>query len=530
MCCSARTTSWRSGRGRSWRCGTRRRRLRSGRWRSPPTRGRRADDGGSAPRSRRPARALRGPERLSSRLGGRAAGYMLARRLDREAEYPGRQERGGAMESELSRRTFIQQVGTTLAATPLMFSKTYAASDVVNLAVVGTGGRGTSLLKRLAEVGGARVVAVCDLDPERLNKAAHLVEQRHPVQSYADHRKLLENKDINAVIVATPDHWHTPIALSALLAGKDVYVEKPCSHNIQEANLLVKCAREHNRCVQHGTQRRSSAVDMAGVRALQEGLIGDVYVAKAINHQLRGKIGKAPAEAAPAGVNYDLWLGAAPLRAFTRNRWHYNWHWFWEYGGGDFVNDGIHQLDVAVWGLGLDLQYPQEVVTSGGQLWYDDDHETPDTQTVIYAYPGKQIVYEMRLWTDYKLEGHDNGTIFYGTKGKMEIGRGGAVATTLDGKVTAIRPADYGIQAEDILTNFVAAVRQGDPLKLNSPIDRGAVSTNLCHLGSIGVRCGGIKLAYDPKTATISSAAEANRANALIVREYRKGYELPYSS
>lgn len=435
------------------------------------------------------------------------------------------------MDSDVSRRTFIQHVGATLAAAPLMVSRSrgQAPADIVNIGVIGTGSRGTSLLESLAEAKGARVVALCDLDPERLQKAARMVETQNAVTTHDDYRKLLDSKELDAVFVATPDHWHTPLALAAILAGKDVYVEKPCSHNIHEANLLVKCAREHQRCVQHGTQRRSSAVDIAGVRAIQEGLVGEVFVAKAINHQLREKIGKAPEEPPPAGVNYDMWLGAAPKRPFTQNRWHYNWHWFWEYGGGDLVNDGIHQLDQAVWGLGLDLQYPEAVVSSGGQLWYDDDHETPDTQTIVFEYPGKQIMYEMRLWTDYKMEGHDNGTIFYGTKGKMEIGRKGAFATTVEGKVIEVRPEDYGIQAEDSVNNFITAVRQGDPSLLNSPIERGAVSTNLCHLGNIGVRCGGIKLAYDPETEAITSESHHAQANQLIRREYRKGYELPYT-
>lgn len=191
-------------------------------------------------------------------------------------------------------------------------------------------------------------------------------------------------------------------------------------------------------------------------------------------------------------------------------------------------NDGVHQLDEAVWGMGLDLQYPDAIVTSGGQLWYDDDHETPDTQTVIFEYKGKQVIYEMRLWTPYKMEGHDNGTVFYGTKGKMEIGRKGAIAT-VDGKTIDVKPEDYGIQTEEIFANFITAVRNDDPSLLNNPIEVGAVTTNLCHLGNIGVRCGGIKLAYDPESEKISKASENLRqANGLIKRDYRKGYELVY--
>lgn len=432
--------------------------------------------------------------------------------------------------TESSRRRFLQTTGAALAAGPFILSRAHGQSsnEIVNHAVIGTGGQGSQHVKRFNAVKNCRVIAVCDLDPERLDKAASSLQDAS-VKKYADFRKLLENKDVDSVSVATADHWHVPVALAAILAGKHVYVEKPCSHNIHEANLLAKCAREHKKCVQHGTQRRSSAEDMAGVRALKEGLIGDVYAAKAINHQLREKIGKAREEAPPPGVDYDMWLGAAPKVPFTKNRWHYNWHWFWDYGGGDLVNDGVHQLDEAVWGMGLDGQYPEAVVTSGGQLWYDDDHETPDTQTIIYEYPGRQIIYEMRLWTDYPMEGHDNGTVFYGTQGKMEIGRKGAIATVGD-KVIDVKPEDYGIVAEEIMPNFITAVRSDDPSLLNNPIELGAVTTNLCHLGNIGVRCGGIKLTYDPKTESITRASENKaKANSLIRREYRKGYELPYN-
>lgn len=432
--------------------------------------------------------------------------------------------------SALSRRKFIQKTGTALATGPWLFSRARgrSANEIVNVAVIGTGGRGQGLIKNFSAARNSRLVALCDLDPERLAKAAGAAGGS--VKQYGDYRRLLQDREVDAIVIAATDHWHAPLALAAILAGKHVYVEKPCSHNIQETNLLMKCARAHKKCVQHGTQRRSSARDMAGVRALQEGLIGEVFVAKAINHQLREKIGKAAEEPPPPGVDYDLWLGPAPKRPFTRNRWHYNWHWFWDYGGGDLPNDGIHQLDVAIWGMGLDLQYPEAILASGAQLWYDDDHETPDTQTVVYEYPGKQIIYEMRLWTDYTLEGHDNGTVFYGTKGRMEIGRKGAIVTTAEGKTFEAKPEDYGIQAEDIANNFITAVRHDDPSKLNSPIERGAVSTNLCHLGNIGVRCGGIKLAYDPQTETIVRASDKKiQANALIRREYRKGYELAYT-
>lgn len=224
----------------------------------------------------------------------------------------------------------------------------------------------------------------------------------------------------------------------------------------------------------------------------------------------------------PAGVNYDLWLGPAPKHPFTRNHWHYKWHWFWDYGGGDLVNDGIHHIDLAVWGLGKDQQYPRQVVASGTQLWYDDDHETPDTQNIVYLYPDVQIIYEMRLWTPYPLEGKTNGTVFYGTKGWLQ----GSTAT-IDGKQISIRAGDYGIASAGNVANFINAVRHNDPSLLNAPIDVTATVSNLCNLGNIGTRLGNMTLTYDETARKISQCrGELAAANAMLIKEYRHPYAL----
>jgi len=226
------------------------------------------------------------------------------------------------------------------------------------------------------------------------------------------------------------------------------------------------------------------------------------------------------------GVNYDLWLGPAPKVRFTKNRWHYKCHWFWDYGGGDLVNDGIHHLDLAIWGMGVDKKYPTDIVTSGGQLWYDDDHETPDTQTIIYVYPKVQIIYEMRLWTPYDMGGYGNATVFYGTEGYME----GSTAVRGDEKIE-VKPQDYGIEpVEDIRENFITAVRNDDPSMLNSPIDIGAVSVIMCNLGNIGTRLGNASLTYDPAARKITKCSrDINKANAMLTRQYRKPYTLAYT-
>ena len=387
-------------------------------------------------------------------------------------------------------------------------------------AVIGTGGMGQNHLKSFGSVGGCTIAAVCDVDPERRQKVAGWLEGKFEAKIYTDFRELLADGSIDTVSVATPDHWHTPVALHALLAGKHVYVEKPCSHNIHEALLLDKLASETGLCVQHGTQHRSGAGPRAAVAFMRGGGLGKVRMAKAINHQLRQVIGRAAETEVPEGVDYDLWLGPAPAHAFTKNRWHYHWHWFWDYGTGDAGNDGVHQLDVMRWGMGVDL--PDRVTSVGAQLLYDDDHETPDTQTVIYEYGDVHLMYEMRLWTNYKLEGHDNAVVFYGDKGTMEVDRFGCHLTLIGEERKQVGD---GVDLDENVRNFLACARAGTPGQLNAPIHEGAKSTVLAHLANVGTRVGR-PLQLD---GALAGAANDPEATALFTREYRQGYELPYS-
>jgi len=437
---------------------------------------------------------------------------------------------GESIMSHWTRRKFMKAAGASLAASAVPFFASKAggasANETVNVAVAGVGGRGSGHAGSFASMANSRLVAICDVDPKRLEKTAKNVSEHGQVKTYTDVRRMLEDKDIDAVSIATCDHWHTPIALAAIMSGKHVYVEKPSSHTVHEANLLMEAAKKYNKCVQHGTQRRSSSGLIATAKALREGIIGDVYMAKAINHQRRRKIGRAEPTDPPEGVNYDLWLGPAPKVPFTKNRWHYKWHWFWDYGGGDLVNDGIHHLDLAVWGMGMDKQYPTEIVTSGGQLWYDDDHETPDTQTIVYVYPKVQIMYEMRLWTPYDMGGHGNATVFYGTEGWLE----GTTAHKGKEKIK-VRAEDYGVEpVEGIMENFITAVRNDAPSMLTSPIEVGAVSSILCSLGNIGTRLGNATLTYDGKSRKITKCSKnLNKANAMLTKEYRRPYTLAYT-
>jgi predicted dehydrogenase len=426
--------------------------------------------------------------------------------------------------SQIARRDFIKSASAGIGSFPLIASTAWgrtSPNEMISHAVIGTGGQGGGHCRRFSKVPGCELVAVCDVDPQRLDEKVKGLPNESRIKKYTDFRKLLEDKSIDTVSIATPDHWHTPVALWALLAGKHVYVEKPSSHNVRETNLLVKTARQQKKCVQHGTQRRSDGSCIEGMRQLRAGIIGKVYMVKAINHQHRKPIGRAPVQDPPPGVDYDVWLGPAPKVPFTKNRWHYNWHWFWDYGGGDTVNDGVHQIDVAVWALGD--RYPDRIVVSGGQFYYDDDHETPDTQTAIFEYQDAQIIYEMRLWTPYDLEGHDNGNVAYGTDGKMDFGRAGVVVTRGKEQIKIQSPEPV----EEIIANFLTAVRQNNPAKLNSPIERGAVCVNLCNLANIGTRLGAAALQYDPVKEDIKCPGFEAKARALLGREYRKGYELP---
>lgn len=410
-------------------------------------------------------------------------------------------------------------------ALALPFSRARGANDSIGVAVVGMNGRGRALSGSFHDVAGVRVVALCDVDGNVLDREVKKLKDRgENVNTYTDYRRMLEDKSIDAVAVATPDHWHVPVAAFCVIAGKDVYVEKPLSHTISEGRLLVNMARKYGRIVQHGTQSRSAKGLMDAIEYLRSGELGKIRMAKAINSQLRPPISRVPDSETPANVNYDLWLGPAPKRPFNRNRFHYNWHWFWDYGTGDTGNDGIHQIDIARWGLGVEL--PKAVSCSGGQLFYDDDHQTPDTQIATFEYDQVYLMYEMRLWTPYEHEGHDNGNIFYGDNGKMSIGRKGWQVTFKDGS----QGPGGGRGDDSHAENFIKAVRSRKVSDLNADVEAGHHSAILCHLANIAMRVGQ-RLKFDSKQERFVDSAEARlpaaKANAYLTKKYREGYELP---
>ena len=414
-----------------------------------------------------------------------------------------------------NRRTFIKSSVSVGALSALSYSRVLGANDQINVAVIGVRGRGRSHIKNFDSIDGVNIAAICDVDNNVLENVAAKFEK--PVKKYCDFRKLLAQKDIDVISIASPDHWHAPLAAFSIIAGKHVYVEKPVSHTLQEGRYLAALAKREQKIVQHGTQARSLSSFQNAVKYLQSGKLGTIRMAKAINHQLRGPIGHEPDAPVPDGVDYDLWLGPAPKRPFSKNRFHYNWHWFWDYGSGDMGNDGIHQIDMARWGLGVG--FPKTVICSGGQLYYDDDHETPDTQTAIFEYENASIIYEMRLWTDYKMEGHDNGNIFYGDEGTMSVGRRGWSVTFKDGTAGPSEPKG----SDEHFQNFINAVKKNDPELLNANLEDAHISASLCHMGNISM-LEKQRLQFDAKKERFENSPEAN---GMLSKEYRKGFELP---
>jgi predicted dehydrogenase len=423
----------------------------------------------------------------------------------------------------LSRRSWIQSAaaGGLAAVSAASYARAAGANRRVRVATIGLGGRGRGHIRDWQELPDVEVGGVCDVDPAQI-EATHKLHGG--LKSFTDLRAVLDDKSIDAVYIATPDHWHTPAALLALEAGKHVYVEKPCSHNLREGQALVDAARKHRLCVQHGTQSRSSPFLTDAVRLLREGLIGDVLVAKAWNVQRRRDIGRAKPSAPPAGVDYDTWVGPAPETPFQSNRFHHDWRWWYQFGTGDMGNDGVHDLDVARWGLGVSTP-PTTIMSIGGKCFYDDDQQFPDTQTAVFEFAGdgpnggkRQLIFEMRLWTRVSPFNSDNCCEFHGTKGTMVLGKAGKIQVW-DGDKRLIPaeqlPQPTKLSTVDHMRNFVDAVRDGAPL--NAEIEIGFQSSALAHLGTIAARLGR-SLKFDPAKREITGDAEANK---LLGREYR---------
>lgn len=422
----------------------------------------------------------------------------------------------------LSRRKFIRDTALLGASpavwtAPLVGGGSMTPKDRILLGMIGVNGRGNDLASTFAGLPGAEVAVVCDVDERAMRKASLTVEKKtgRAPQSVGDIRKLLENPDIDAVVVATPDHWHAPAAILACAAGKHVYVEKPVCHSPHEGELLIAAARKHARVVQVGTQRRSMPGVLEAIEKIRSGVLGRALLARGWYNNGRKTIGHGRRGPVPAWLNYELWQGPAPERPFRDNLVHYNWHWFWHWGTGELGNNGIHSLDVCRWGLGVD--YPQRVTSGGGKYRWDDDQETPDTHVATFDFGDRSITWEGRSWSKRGFEDSDFGIAFYGEKGSMVIEGGNYRLYDTDNRL--LEKVTGSSSDMPHLQNFLDAVRSG--ARPHADIEEGYKSTLLCHLGNIAYRTGRT-LHCDARNGHIRNDREAM---ALWSREYRKGWE-----
>jgi predicted dehydrogenase len=385
---------------------------------------------------------------------------------------------------------------------------------------------GTHHLRLLAARRDVEVAYVCDVDRKRLAEGASVVASgsgKAP-KAVTDLREALDDRGVDAVWIATPDHWHAPAAILALDAGKHVYVEKLCCHNIREGRLMADAVARSGKHLQVGTQSRSTACVQDAIARIRGGAIGEVLVAKAWNSQRRGSIGTTKPSSPPPQLDFDLWVGPAPLVSYRSNLLPGVWRWWHDFGCGDIGNDGVHDIDVACWGLGV-ASHPSRVACLGGKSFFDDDQQFPDTQYAIFEYPeaagpgkAKQLIFEQRIWSPYVQEGYENGAAFYGTEGMLIVGH--SVGWSLYGprnKKVAERKGSADLAAHQ--QNFLDCVR-GDRNQPNADVMAGHCAATLVHLANIGARVGRV-LHFDPRTEQITGDPAAQ---ALVTRRYREGH------
>ena len=445
----------------------------------------------------------------------------------------------------IKRRDFVTRsagvLATTSAATRIGHGFSILQgrpNDTIRVAVVGVRGQGNSHIREYLRMENVEIAALCDIDNSVMARRADEIEKasgKRP-KGYVDLRKLLEDKSIDAISVATPNHWHSLMGIWACQAGKDVYLEKPCSHTFWEGRKVVEAARKYNRIVQHGTNSRGSVALREAMQKLEEGVIGDVYMARGLCFKWRDTIGRKEDAPVPEGVDYDLWLGPAPQRAFNPNRFHYNWHWNWDYGNGDIGNQGIHEMDIARWGLGVTL--PTKVMSMGGHYMFDDDQKTPNTQIAALEYDRKgkkvMLVFEVRHWMTNNEAGIGQrrdanglvtdsnciGNVFYGSEGYMAIDGYTSYKTYLGKKQ---EPGPSRREGGSTWVNFIQAVRSRKREDLVADIEEGHLSSAAMHLANISYLTGR-SIDFDPVKEQIRNDAAAN---AMLRRTYRAPFVVP---
>ena len=437
-----------------------------------------------------------------------------------------------------SRRKFMKN--TTFGSLGITFSsatfsaKSYSriigANDRIRFAIIGLNGRGKALLNATASADNTAISCLCDVDnrvfADSVKIAKDITGETPNVMD--DVRRVMEQGNVDAVAIAAPDHWHTPMAILAAQAGKHVYVEKPASHNPQEGEWLIDVQQKTGKVIQLGTQQRSAPTSIEAIHEIHHGIIGEVYLGKAWYSNRRGSIGTGQKVPVPDWLNWDLWQGPAPRRDYQDIWVHYNWHWFWEWGTGEVNNNGLHELDICRWAL--DVDYPVKVTSAGGRFHFDDDWEFYDTQIVSYEFPGnKMMSWEGKSCNPFQFFDRGRGSTIHGTKGTALIDRNGYCIYDMDGKV--IRKAEEAETSATLNTvgagglddfhmaNFLNAIRRGE--NLNAPIQQGVISTTICHLGNIAQKTGRM-LNIDAANGKIMGDGAAMQ---MWGRDYESGWE-----
>lgn len=441
---------------------------------------------------------------------------------------------------EKSRRVFLKNIsqGSAIVAvgglSQVFGAKSYnriiGANDRIHMAIIGCNSRGAALAGIFAKQENTEVNFICDVDEKARQKGMDAVVKAGKAMPRGenDFRKTIENKELDAVYIATPDHWHAPATIICCAAGKHVYVEKPLSHNPREGELAIAAARKYNRVVQMGSQRRSWDLLTEGINALHAGVIGKIHLVKTWYTNQRKPIGVGNLAAVPAGLDYDLWQGPAPRRPYKDNLIHYNWHWFWHWGTGEALNNGTHEMDVARWGLQAD--YPLSVNSTGGRYYYQDDWETPDTQLITYNTPNATILWEGRSCSSFKVQGSDRGVMFYGDKGILQTGHNGYTIFDEKGvilkevKSNAVIDGRNAASPNEMLdavhvANFLDCIRLSKTP--NADVAIGYKSTLWVQLGNIAQRVGHT-IQIDQTNGHIKNDEAAMK---LWGREYEKGWE-----
>lgn len=428
--------------------------------------------------------------------------------------------------SRLSRRSFLKRTLATAGAITIAGTKSsgkvLGANETIRVGIAGLHGRGSAHVSAYVNMPGVAITYLIDPDTRTYASRLNTIEKKGgKPQTVQDIRKALEDKDLDVISIATPNHWHALMTIWACQAGKDVYVEKPCSHNIHEGRVAVETARKYNRIVQHGTQSRSSGSFARTVELIKSGQLGKLLVSRGLCYKPRGSIGVKSPTPVPSEVDFNLWLGPAAERPFHTNLVHYNWHWFWDFGNGDIGNQGVHQMDIARWGIpGATL--PKSVISMGGRFGYSDQGETPNTQVAVFDYGETQLIFEVRGLKTGRYFGQTVGNIFHLEGGTIAGDKFYAKGSDKPEPLPASKAEGKRGPGGDNFGNFIAAVRSRKQSDLNADILEGHYSSALGHLANMSYRLSE-PVSFNPKTKAFGDNKDAYETLARVEEHLTEG-------